>query len=295
MIKWGWKKFLSNREAVFPIIFILFITLFIIGFLFIFKDVAIHLISLFQEKADVAIYFKENIKEEDILKIKEMLSQFPDIKKIEYTSKEEALRRFLEKNREDKVYLESLDILGENPFLASLQIKALGPFQYQRIKELLSDKELADLIDHQSYTESEEIIREIFVITSWIQRVGVILFFSFFLVASILIMNTINLSILKSKKEIEIQRMVGVPDKFIFAPFLIENIISSLLATFLAFFSLFFLFYYLGPKTSYFLAGLDVYSLFVKNIFRVLFIQLFIGLILVILSSYWAVKRHLKV
>jgi cell division transport system permease protein len=295
MIKWGWKNFLSNKESIFPIIFILFLTFFISGFLFIFKDAIFHLVSLLEEKADIAIYFKEEVKEEDILRIKQMLSQFPDIKKIEYFSKEDALRRFLEKNKEDRVYQESLEVLGENPFLASLHIKALGPFQYQRIKELFSNKDLADLIDHQTYTESEEIIKEIFTISSWVQRIGAIFSLSFFLVSSLLIINTINLAILKSKKEIEIQQMVGTPPHFIFSPFLIGNIIASLLASILAFISLFFFFYYLGPKLSSFLYGLNLYSLFVKNSLKVLFLQLFIGLILVILSSFWAVKHHLKI
>jgi cell division transport system permease protein len=295
MIKWGWKNFLSNKESIFPIIFILFLTLFISGFLFIFKDAIFHLVSLLEEKADIAIYFKEEVKEEDILRIKQMLSQFPDIKKIEYFSKEEALRRFLEKNKGDKVYQESLEVLGENPFLASLHIKALGPFQYQRIKELFSNKDLADLIDHQTYTESEEIIKEIFTISSWVQRIGAIFSLSFFLVSSLLIINTINLAILKSKKEIEIQKIVGTPHHFIFSPFLIGNIIASLLASILAFISLFFFFYYLGPKLSSFLYGLNLYSLFVKNSLKVLFLQIFIGLVLVSLSSFWAVKHHLKI
>jgi cell division transport system permease protein len=295
ILKWGFKNFLSQKESIFPTIFILFLTLFGIGFLLIFKDVAFHIIDNLKEKADVAIYFKEGTKEEEILKLKETLSQFPEIQKIEYVSKEEALQQFLERHKKEPIYLETLEVLGENPFLPSLHIKAINPFQYERLKEFFSSKEWQDLIDHQTYQESEKIINEIFTLIDWVEKVGIALILVFIFVTFVLITNTINLSILRSKTEIEIQKMVGASNFFVQGPFLIEGIICAILASVFAFLSLFAIFYYFGPKLTYFLAGLNVYDLFVKNSWKVFGLQILVGIILTTISSYRAVKRHLNV
>ena len=60
-----------------------------------FRGTAQFLVLSLEEKVDISVYFKEDSIEEDILEAKDQLSEIPQVKKIEYVSRQEALERFI--------------------------------------------------------------------------------------------------------------------------------------------------------------------------------------------------------
>ncbi len=86
--------------------------------LFFFQGIAGYLTSKIQDKIDITAYFKDGTQEQDILDVKnEILKMSPNIKNIEYISKDQALASFNENHKDNPVLAKALQEVGDNPFL----------------------------------------------------------------------------------------------------------------------------------------------------------------------------------
>lgn len=295
IFKFGWQNFFREKEAIFPTIFVLLITIFLISIIFLFKEGGSFLINLLKERADIAVYFKEDVGEEEILKAKDLLLKLPEVKEVEYISKEKAMEKFLQRYGHNPSYMEALEMVGQNPFLAALKIKAFEASQYEVIQKFLEMHEINNFIDHLSYPQSKTLIERIFSFSSLVKKVGFFLAIFFILVSSLVTFNTIRLAILNSKAEIEIQRMVGASNWFIQGPFLVQGMIFGTIAFLIAFLSFTAFCWFLGPKLQFYLAGLNIYDIFLENFWNFFSLQFFSGIFLAVFSSFVAVRKYLKI
>ncbi len=119
IIRIGWKGFSWNIGLSVATIFIMVMVISLATLLFLLNPASNILVSDIMEKVDISVYFKEDVVPEDIFAAELEISKIPEVKDIEYVSKEEALERFTEKYKNDPIMMESLTEIGQNPFLAS--------------------------------------------------------------------------------------------------------------------------------------------------------------------------------
>jgi cell division transport system permease protein len=103
IVKYGWKIFIRDGEIALTNVFILVMVISLISFLFIFREVGQILISYLREKADISVYFKEGVPEEEILKLEEEISKIPEVKEVKYFSKEGALEEFKKRYKDEEM------------------------------------------------------------------------------------------------------------------------------------------------------------------------------------------------
>ena len=105
------------------------------------------------EQFDIVVYFKKDVLTEKILNIKEELLKISNVKYVKYVSSDEALDNFREKHKNDKQLLQSLDELGDNPFLASLNInlKTKEPQKYQELSIFFEQPSFKNIIEKIDY------------------------------------------------------------------------------------------------------------------------------------------------
>jgi len=290
----GWVNFVRNSGISIATCFIIGMTIFLISSLFLFKDVSHFLISGLQEKIDVSVYFKDTAQENDILAVKDEVSQIPEVKEVKYVSKEQALETFTEKYKDNPVIMASLAEVG-NPLFAALNIKAKQASQYQAITNFLANVPQKDLIDKVDYYQRKPVIERISSISATVNIIGIIFSLILGIVAVLVAFNQIRLAIYNSREEIGIQRLVGASDWFIRGPFLTQGAISGAmagLATFLVFgFSVFLL----SSKFTILFPGFNIFSSFLSKFWLYFLIQLFAGVGLGVLSSIIAVRKYLEV
>jgi len=101
------------------------IVLAIVTSLFFLQGISVFLIESLQQSVDISTFLKDSSQEEEILELKQALVSLPEVKEVIYVSKEDALAQFVERHKKDQVILDSLDAIGQNPLLASLNIKTL--------------------------------------------------------------------------------------------------------------------------------------------------------------------------
>ena len=288
----GWQNFSRDGGIAVATIFILVMVIFLASTIFLSKDISQFLITSLQEKADISVYFKEFVLEDDILKIKEKLSQVPEVKNVEYVSKKEAIKRLVEKHPQLKESVQETEGMLN---LASLNVNVFEANQYQQVVNFLENSNFKDYIDKVDYYKRKPVIEKIFSLTSLFNKTGIFLSIILIITAILVTFNTIRLAILNSIEEIKIQRLVGASNWFIRGPFLVQGAISGTIATLISLSILSLICWFLSPKIEFFFAGLNLFNLFIKNIWVLFLIQFSTGTLLAIISSTIAIRKYLKV
>ena len=298
VLRAGFINLMRNSFVSLASVFVMTMTLFIIGSLMFLNALVSDFVNYVKDKVDVNVYFVTGASESDILDLKTSLLKIPEVSAVAYTSESDALAAFRAKHEDDQLTLQALDELGANPFGAELSVKAKDPSQYGAIAQFLegktNDANGDPFIDSVNYLQNKTVIDQLQKVTSYVERFGwgMILIFA---AASILItFNTIRLAIYTAREEISVMRLVGASNMYIRGPFVVEGtlygVVSGLIAL-LAFFPLSWLLK--GPAET--LLGADVFSYYLSHFGLFLVVLLFTGAFLGSVSSFLAVRKHLSV
>lgn len=295
VFKIGWTNFSRNIGLNFATVFIVGIAVAQLSFLFVFYQISNSLIANMREKTDISVYFKEDVVEEDIVKIKDEVAQLPEVKNVSYLSKEDALNQFLEKHKNEPLVIESVAEVGSNPFLASLGIGAERVSQYEAIGKFFSQGRYKDMIDKVDYFQRKDVIEKIESVSRGISFTAIFSCLFFAIVAICVAFNTVRLAIYSSREEIAIMRLVGASNWFIRGPFVIQGLVAGFFSALAVFFIGLIVAFFLDAKIAFFFSGLHIFQYFLSNLFAILLLQLTVGVGLGVLSSVIAIRKYLKI
>jgi len=295
IIRSGWLNLKRQSALSVATISIMIMTISLVTLLFLLQGIAQFLTSDLQGRIDVSVYFKEDSQAEDILKLKDELSHNPEVKNIEYVSREDALARFTQKHKDDPTLIQSLAEVGENPLLSSLNIHAFQSNQYEQIATFLENSSFGNIIEKVDYRQNKQIIEEISKISRNIRTAGIVFSIILGIVALLVAFNTVRLAIYSSREEISIMRLVGASNWFIRGPFLIQGIIAGIIATFFTLFIFTIIILFFNSKIGAFLPGFSLLNYFKNNLFSLVLIQLATAIGIGVISSIVAIRRYLEV
>ncbi len=295
LIQAGFSNFVRNGWLSVASITIMVLTLITMS-LFLTINVVLNAgIKTIQEKIDISVYFEESAKQNNIIDLQERLADMSEVKAIKYISKEDALERYKEQNKNNPKLLESLKDIG-NPLPASLEIKVYDPSKLDNLTPLFDSEEFKPVITKVSYKENKTIIDKLFQATEFTKQIGFAATAIFTLAALIIIFNTVKMAIFARKEEIDIMKLVGATPSFIKGPFLIEGAIYGIISTIISIVALAAVLYFLAPTLVQYFGGVgDDLSGFVRNngLFLVL-AQLSMGILIGVVSSWLAVRKYVK-
>ena len=294
VLRSGWEKFSRDKSSSSAALFVMIIVMSVATMLFFLQGMASFMIAGLQESVDISTYLKNTATQEEVAQLKEELESMPEVKEVKYVSKEQALESFVETHKQDEVILESLEIVGQNPLLASLNIKAFSVNQYPAISKFLEDTPLASIISDVDYFDRAPVIDKLSTLTEGIQSAVLLVTLFAGFVAVLVVFNTIRLTIYSSRDEIEIMRLVGASNWFIRGPFIIQGMIVGVLATLITTLLFFPLTLFVGIKLQTFASGFDLFAYFADNLFLILLLQLTAGIGLGVASSLIAIRKYLK-
>lgn len=297
----GLRGFYRNRTVSLSSIFILTITLSIITAFYLFRAIFDYTLDEITQKVDVRIYFTTDASEEQIGDVKAKLMGLPQVKSVEYTSREQALEEFREKHTGDQLTLQAIDELGTNPFGASLSVVAKDTSQYQAIAEQVSSGAggllggASGSVDKINYYQLKDSIDKLNNIIGWTNTVGFWLSMIFILMSCMIVYNTIRLAIFVYRDEIAVMKLVGASNMFIRGPFIVEAMLYAFAATIVTFVVYFFATIWVTKKTVFFFEGMNLHSYFLTHSLELAGLLLLSGMVLAIVSSLFAVRRYLKI
>lgn len=256
---------------------------------------SLKIVSAIQEKVDVTAYFKTEATEDEIMKVKDDLDGLPEVKNIEYISKEVAFEEFKSNHAGDVLIQDSLAELNSNPLQASLNIKAVLPSQYASIATYLEANKFRSLVDKINFYENEQVIDRVQRISDGLQGWGFIMTAAMALIAVLVTFNTIRLTMYNQKQEIEIMRLVGGSNWHIKAPYLVEGGLYGVFSAVISLVLFYPLVYIISPKIDIFIPNASLLGYFASNSLLYVTLIFSVGILLGVISSFVAIRRFLKI
>lgn len=299
IFKGGVTNFIRNAWLAVAAIAVMVITLTIVLFSVIANATFTNTVQQITDRIDISIYLTDDITEEQRVKLIADLENKAEVKSVEYVSKEQALERYREQNRNN------LDLLlaisqTDNPLPASLQVKPVDPNNIEPIRQFLETEDIKALQSEQtSYSgDRKEAIDKISQATAFFRRAGVIGVAVFAVISMLIIFNTIRMAIFNRREELNIMRLLGASTWYIRGPFVVETVLYGVIAAILSVVLCNTLF---AVSASAFGASslglLDINfasEYFANNFWIILAAQLTIGILIGGVSSFIATRRYLK-
>lgn len=302
-LKAGFQNFYRNGWLSVATISIITITLFIINIQLAITVANNFLLQDIKDKVSISVYFNADVSEADVLRVKDEFGKYQEVQSIEYVSKDQALSDFEERNADNEVLRESIRELGDNPFEATLNIKASDPDQYELIARSVEESEFKELISSVNYHKYRNIIDGLSKEVKSNQRNGIILGVTLAFIAVLITFNSIRITMYSYRQEIEIMRLVGASNTYIKLPFVWEGILYGVISATVSIpLSFFYLKFIAGENSSELFLPISntVYlqkflaDYFLGHIFLMILFQIGLGILLGIISSMIAMRKYLK-
>lgn len=299
IIKAGMVNFIRNAWLAIAAMAVMVITLTIVLFSVIANATFTETVRQITDKIDVSVYLKDDVNKKQTDNLISQVKDIPNVKSVEYVSKEEALKRYQAQNKDN------LDLLlaisqTDNPLPASLQIKPKDPNNIKQIKDFLERKDIKNLQSEEtSYSgDRKEAIDKITQATKFFREAGFVGVVIFAVISMLIIFNTIRMAIFNRRDELSIMRLLGASTWYIRGPFVVETVIYGIVAAIVSVTICNLLF---TVSSSAFGASslglLDITyanNYFAQHFWVILLVQMIIGILIGATSSVIATRRYLK-
>lgn len=301
VVKTGFVNFFRNAWLAIAAIAVMVITLSIVLFSVIANATFANTINQITERIDVSVYLQDQVssnqqqREELITQIE----QLDSVKSVTYVSKEDALNRYKDQNKENLDLLVAIS-QTDNPLPASLQIKPVNPDNIEPLRQFLEQPEIKALqAEETSYSgDRKEAIDKIGTATTFIRRAGVVGVVVFALISVLIIFNTIRMAIFNRRDELTIMRLLGASTWYIRGPFVVETIFYGVISAVISVLLCSIVFSIQSNAFNASTLGLlDIQyasDYFAQHFWLILAIQLSIGILIGAVSSIIATRRYLK-
>lgn len=228
LIREGLAGFRRARLAVTLAIFSITLSLCLIGiFGLLTQNVASQFKELYQ-KTYVEVFIDPSLSGAQLQSLRLEIGQMTGVSKVDYVSPEEAREDYARSFGDDLIA-----VLPENPLPPSFHVLLKSDYgNIEQIKELVSAIESLNAVDDVVFQENMlRLVNRYYLLGLIVaSAIGATIFF----ISTILIYNTIRLTIHSRKTVIEIMRLVGATNAFIKAPFIIEGLLQGLIGSLLA-------------------------------------------------------------
>jgi cell division transport system permease protein len=167
----------------------------------------------------VKVFFVQDATEQQINAVQSKALTFPETKSVVFVSKEEALKKMKEK------YPELTQNLSSNPLPPAFEVTPQDADQVKALADKLQP--LPAGVDKVDYAEKKT--QRILAVTNVIKYIFLLGSLILLAASTILIANTIRLSIFSRRREVEVMKLVGASNWFIRGPFMLEGVICGLI------------------------------------------------------------------
>lgn len=141
------------------------------------------------------------------------IKDMPEVSEVRYSTKEAELEKLVLDFGDDLKLFEQ-----SNPLRNVLYVKATEPQQTAKVAKIIEDY---DFTYEVKYGEGK--VEKLFNFLNISRNVGLVLILGLLFTAIFLISNTIRITIIARKDEIEIMKLVGATNSFVRVPFLLEG------------------------------------------------------------------------
>ena len=276
------------------------ITLLVVAIAIILSDNVNNFTKLVEEDVTIVAFLDKNISKESVDNYIDKIKALDNVEEVVYKNKIEIAEEMMNSSevfnnimgewKQDDEWIEE-----EIPLQPTISVKASSLKKIDGvatgIQTLDPEKNDIKLIQY-----GEEMVTQLISLFDIVRKISIGMVIALIVVTAFLISNTIKITIFSRKKEIEIMRLVGASNINIKVPFIFEGLFLGIIGSIIPV-----LVTTYGYVTLYKTFNGQLFSPFIKLITPEPFIYItssilvVIGMIVGMIGSYRAVKKHLKI
>lgn len=203
-----------------------------------------------QERLTYKVDLSPDVSDEVAQALADSIGKMEFVRQVDYISKDEAAKIFMEEIDEDFV-----SFIGYNPLYPSIMVNFWAKWDPNEASQIIDDfcREITRY-DYVTGVAFQETVADA-VLSSFRKLTYFLLFFGLLLMAIcyIMIRNTIRIALFSQRETIETMRMVGATTSFISRPYLWRSILYGALGGIIADLLLFTIFYIFNHEFSFYL------------------------------------------
>ena len=226
LTKMGLRNLISNRSMTASSVSVLTACLLLIGVSLMILFNIQSMVTQVEAQNVVVVFVKDNCDEAQTSQVGTDLRNISNIASVEFVSKDEA-------------YVDQLESYGVEvePFLNLLE-NPLPDCYHVTVKDLSTfDITLASINNVQnvsSVRESRELVSQISALKTSVSAICAIIVILLFVVSIFIITNTIRITMVSRKIDIQVMKSVGATDRFVRWPFMVEGVVIGVMSSVLA-------------------------------------------------------------
>lgn len=246
--------------------------------------------DLVEKDVTIVSFLKLDITQEEIKAAEEEINDIPGVESYTFQSKTEISKEMMESSPIFKNIMESWN-QDDSPIQDTILVKV------EDIKDIGGIAKKIEKIDNVSIVKyGQGMVEQLISVFDIVKKISIGMVIALIIVTAFLISNTIKITIVSRKREIEIMRLVGASNLNIKIPFIMEGLFLGILGSVIPIIAATY-----GYSALY--TGFDgqMFSPFIKLIKPEPFIYILSGILILIgilvgmFGSYRAVRKHLKI
>ncbi len=233
---------------------------------------------------EISVYFTNDASPHQEAIVRSTLLHDPRIASVVFVSKAQGLAEL----RKQTNGIIDTSLLTENPLPDKLRVKVVDPDSVPSVADGLKKMDgVATVVYPQT------VVARLLALGGVLRKIGIGVIVTFFLVAGIIISNTIRLTVFARRREISIMQLVGATNLYIRAPFICEGMLDGVAGSLIAIVVLTVARVWLWPKLMLALPWISLNSTTVNG--PVLLLELLaVGAAIGAVASWFSVGRHLR-
>lgn len=221
----GIKNLFKNRLMTVASITTIMASLFVVSVFYCIVVNLNYVLDEFEHKIGIAIFFDEDVTENEILTLGNQLEARDEVFEVTYISEDAAWDSFKSdyfKGREDLL----VGFNNDNPLVGSSSLQVLFE-DISKQSSLVTLLNREDIVRH--VREAGEVTLIVQNLNQLVTYISIALIFILSIISLFIIANTIRLAITLRQREITIMRYIGAKTLMIRGPFIVEGVIIGLI------------------------------------------------------------------
>lgn len=225
-VKEGIKNFKRNGWMTVAAVSSLAFMLLIIGVTFLILLNLNHMTTKVEENVEIHVYLKDSYSNEQTV-IEDKIRSFEHVSSIEFIPKNEGLQNFMKTLGDEGTAFQTLK--KDNPLNDVLVIKTERPQDVVFVAKKIKNLALVDKVEYGA-----QVVGLLFATTKLARIIGTFFIICLTLISIHIVTNTIKLTVITRKEEIQLRKLIGANNQFICSPFFVEGSLIGFLGASIA-------------------------------------------------------------
>ena len=186
-----------------------------------------HIANQIKSQCEIQVYIEDGTSDKRLEKIKTEIDNVANVSEVTLFSKEEAFDYLVE------------DMFGGNAQLAEGLEDTFRDSYKVKVHNIedtpLTVTALHEIQDIEDVVNRQDFVNIIINFSNVIKKLSIVAMVLLFIIAVVIMSNTIRLTVFNRRKEINIMKYIGATDRFIKIPFVIEGILIGLIGAIISF------------------------------------------------------------